>query len=177
MLALVPLLGRLVKRVGMKRSIIVSSFPAALGFLGLYFAQGFWQVMLAYWVVILASQVGNLSQRPMLGAIIDQDEQQTNIRKAGLFTGLNALITIPVSGIQAAIFTSLIGRYGFASGSAAQSARAIEGIRIGAGVIPFFFVLLGILPMLLSPISTAREKELSAFSEQRHRLLGEPDGT
>ena len=126
--------------------------------------------MLAYWVVIVGSQFGNLSQRPMLGAIIDEDEQKTDVRKAGLFTGLNALITIPVSGIQAAIFTTLISRYGFVSGAAEQSARALQGIRIGAGVIPFFFVLLGILPMLFSPIDRAKEKELSDFSEQRHRV-------
>ena len=107
----------------------------------------------------------------------------TDVRKAGLFTGLNALITIPISGIQAAIFTTLISRYGFASGAAEQSARALQGIRIGAGVIPFFFVLLGIIPMLFSPIDRAKEQELSDFSEQRHRIEavtristhGEPD--
>ena len=170
MLILVPFLGRWVKKVGVKRAIILGSFPTAFGFLSLYFVQSFWQAMLAYWLIIIGSQFGNLSQRPMLGAIIDQDEQKTKVRKAGLFTGLNALITIPVSGIQAAVFTTLISRYGFVSGAADQSARALKGIRIGAGVIPFFFVLLGVLPMLFSPISQAREQELSDFSEQRHRV-------
>jgi GPH family glycoside/pentoside/hexuronide:cation symporter len=170
MFLVVPTLGKYVKKIGLKRSIIISSFPAALGFLSLYFAQNFWQAMLAYWLIIVASQVGYLSQPPMLGAIIDEDEQKTDVRKAGLFTGLNALITIPVSGIQAAIFTNLISQYGFTSGSVDQSLRALEGIRIGAGVIPFFFVLLGILPMLLSPITQEKEVELSAFSEQRHRV-------
>jgi glycoside/pentoside/hexuronide:cation symporter, GPH family len=129
--------------------------------------------MLAYWVIILGSEFSNLSQRPMMGAIIDQDEQTTGVRKAGLFVGLNALLTIPVSGIQAAIFTTLISRYGFASGGTLQSARALTGIRIGAGVIPFGFVLLGILPILLSPINRTREKELSDFAERRHRVLAQ----
>jgi len=170
MLILVPFMGIWIKKVGLKRTIIWGSFPAALGFLSLYFAQSFWQILLAYWVVIVGSQFGNLSQAPMLGAIIDEDEQRTDIRKAGLFTGLNALITIPVSGIQAAIFTNLIARYGFVSGAAEQSARALEGIRLGAGIIPFVFVLFGIVPMLFSPINFAKEKELSDFSEQRHRM-------
>jgi GPH family glycoside/pentoside/hexuronide:cation symporter len=170
MLICVPFLGKYVKAKGMKRSTIISSFPAALGFLSLYFVQNFWQVLLSYIVIILGSQIGGLIQRPMLGAIIDEDEQSSDIRKAGLFTGLNALITIPISGIQAAIFTSLIGFYGFESGAVVQGARALEGIRVGAGVIPFFFVLLGIIPMLFSPITLEKERELSEFSGQRHRL-------
>ncbi len=173
MFLFVPFLGRFVKAQGLKKSAILGAFPAALGFLSLYFAQNFWQILLGYCIVIVGSQIGGLVNGPMLGAIIDQDEQQTDVRKAGLFTGLNALLTIPISGIQAAIFTSLIGFYGFESGAAKQSARALEGIRVGAGIVPFFFVLLGILPMLFSPISLERERELSAFSEARHRMTDE----
>ncbi|MFC1996403.1 MFS transporter [Chloroflexota bacterium] len=170
MLILVPYLGRFVKAKGMRKSVIISSFPAALGFLSLFYVQNFWQVLLGYCVIIAGSQIGGLIQRPMLGAIIDEDEQKTDIRKAGLFTGLNALITIPISGIQAAIFTSLIGYLGFISGAAEQSTSALEGIRVGAGIIPFFFVLLGAVPMYFSPITLKKEKELSEFSEQRHRM-------
>jgi uncharacterized membrane protein SpoIIM required for sporulation len=81
-----------------------------------------------------------------------------------------AFITFPVSGIQAAIFTNLISRAGFLSGAADQTASALEGIRFGAGVIPFIFVLSGILPMLFTPITKAKEEELSDFSEKRHRV-------
>jgi GPH family glycoside/pentoside/hexuronide:cation symporter len=164
-----PFLGKWIKKTGLKKAIIISSFPAAFGFLSLYFVGDFWGAMLGYWLIIVASQVGYLAQQPMLGAIIDEDEEKTNVRKAGLFTGLNALITIPVSGIQAAIFTSLIARFGFVSGASTQTARALEGIKIGAGVVPFGFVLLGILPMLFSPINREREQALSEFSEARHR--------
>ena len=78
-------------------------------------------------------------------------------------------ITIPISGIQAAIFTSLIGFCGFVGGSGDQSAHVLQGTRVGAGIIPSIFVLLGILPMLFSPITLAKEKELSKFSELRRR--------
>ncbi len=64
----------------------------------------------------------------------------------------------------------LIGYFGFVSGAAEQSASALQGIRVGAGVIPFFFILLGIIPMYFSPITQAKEKELSEFSDQRHRM-------
>jgi glycoside/pentoside/hexuronide:cation symporter, GPH family len=165
--AVVPFLGRFVKSKGMRKAAIVWAIPTALGFLSLYFARDFWQVLLGYCVLIVSAQVGVLIISPMLGAIIDEDEQRTGLRKAGLFTGLNALLTIPNSGIQAAIFTSLIGEFGFTSGAAEQSARALEGIRVGAGIVPFAFVLLSAIPMLFSPISLARERELSSFSELR----------
>ena len=170
MLILVPFMGIWVKKVGVKKAIIVGTLPTAIGYLGLYFTQSFWQVMLAYWIIITGSQFSNLSLRPMLGAVIDEDEQKTGVRKAGLFTGLNALITIPIAGIHTAIFTSLIAFYGFESGAAEQSARALDGIRVGAGLIPMLFVLFGVVPILFSPINLARERELSAFSEQRHRM-------
>ncbi len=170
----VPFLGRFVKARGMKIAAAVWAVPTALGFLGLYFARGFGQALLAYCVIIISAQVGVLIINPMLGAIIDEDERKTGVRKAGLFTGLSALLTIPNSGIQAAIFTSLIGFYGFASGAAEQSARAVEGIRVGAGIVPFIFVLLSSVPMLFSPITLERERELSLFSESR-RLRDDSD--
>jgi Na+/melibiose symporter-like transporter len=162
MFAFVPFLGRWVKAQGMRKAAILSSFPAALGFLSLYFVRNFWQVVVGYCIIIVGSQVGGLIGQPMLGAIIDQDE-----------TGLNALITIPISGIQAAVFTSLIGAYGFASGSAEQSLRALQGIRVGAGLLPVLFVLLGTIPMLFSPIDLQKEQELSDFAELRHRVVEE----
>ena len=170
MFAFVPLLGRFVKAQGMRRAAILGALPAALGFLSLYFVRSFWQVLVGYCVVIVGSQIGGLMASPMLGAIIDEDEQKTDVRKAGLFTGLNALLTIPISGVQAAVFTALIGFYGFQSGATEQTARALEGIRVGAAIVPCGFVLLGILPMLFSPITRLRESELSAFSESRHRI-------
>jgi len=166
----VPFLGRFVKARGMKKAAVVWAVPTAIGFMSLYFAQGFWQVLLGYCVIIICAQVSVLIINPMLGAIIDEDEQKTGVRKAGLFTGLNALLTIPNAGIQAAIFTSLIGQFGFASGAAEQSERALEGIRAGAGIVPFAFVLLSAIPMLFSPITLERERELSLFSEARRRM-------
>ena len=86
-----------------------------------------------------------------------------------MYTGLNALLTIPVSGIQASIFMSVITAFGFVSGQAEQSASALQGIRIGTGLIPFVFTLFGVVPLLFFPINKAREQELSAFSVAARR--------
>jgi GPH family glycoside/pentoside/hexuronide:cation symporter len=165
--AVAPFLGMFIKKLGLKKAIIYASFPSALGFLLIAFVTNFFQAILAYIIMYIFAQAVSIANGPMLGAIIDDDEQRTGIRKAGMFNGLNALLTIPVSGIQASLFMGIISYYGFQAGANIQSSRAMLGIKIGAGIIPFVFVLLGIIPMIFSPINKRKEQELSEFSKNR----------
>jgi Na+/melibiose symporter-like transporter len=71
--------------------------------------------------------------------------------------------------LHTVIFTSILGAYTFVSGSQTQSDLAVQGIRIGASVIPCISLLLSMVPMWLSPIDLRREQALSAFSEGQHR--------
>jgi len=164
-----PFLGRASKRDGLKKAGMYSSVPLALAFFSLFFVNNMWQAMAAYTAMIVFSAVGSIIHVPMLAAIVDEDEQRTGLRKPGLFTGLNALLTIPVGGMHTVIFTSILGAFTFVSGSDVQSDQALLGVRIGASLVPFVSVLLGIIPMALSPITLKKEKELSDFSEQQHR--------
>ena len=143
--------------------------PTALGFLSLLIVQNIWQALIAYTVVAIFNAMGSITHAPMLAAIVDDDEQRTGSRKAGLFTGLNALLTIPIGGLHTVIFTSILSAYTFVSGSQTQSDLAIQGIRVGASVIPCVSILLSMVPMWLSPIDLQREQALSAFSESQHR--------
>jgi GPH family glycoside/pentoside/hexuronide:cation symporter len=172
MFACTPWLGRLSKRIGLKKTAIYAAVPLAFGFLSLLVVQNMWQALLAYTVVAISNTMGGLTHAPMLAAIVDDDEQRTGTRKAGLFTGLNALLTIPIGGLHTVIFTSILSAYTFVSGSEVQSELALQGIRIGASVIPFASILLSMVPMALSPINLPRERALSAFSEQMHRMQG-----
>lgn len=164
-----PFIGRASKQFGVKKAGMCASVPLALAFLTLFVVQNMWQAILAYTAVIVFAQFGAIIHVPMLGAIVDDDEQRTGNRKAGLYTGLNALLTIPVGGMHTVIFTSILAAYTFVSGSEVQSDQAILGIRIGASLIPFISALLSIIPMALSPITLEKEQELSAFSEKQHR--------
>lgn len=169
MLSLAPFIARALKTFGIKKTILAATVPAAFGFLLIFFVRGFFSAICAYAVMYLFTSALEMGHGPMLGAIIDDDEQRTGSRKAGMYTGLNALLTIPVSGIQASIFMSVITAFGFVSGQAEQSVSALQGIRIGAGVIPFAFTLIGAVPLLFSPIDKAREQALSAFSVAARR--------
>lgn len=170
-----PFLGRLIKKLGLKKSMIFASFPSALGFLLLSFVTNFYQAIAAYIIMYVFAQAVSIANGPMLGAIIDDDEQRTGIRKAGMFNGLNALLTIPVSGIQASLFMSMISYYGFQAGTKLQTSHALTGIRLGVGVLPSVCVLLGIIPLLFSPINRQKEQDLSDFSKNRQLILINPD--
>jgi GPH family glycoside/pentoside/hexuronide:cation symporter len=167
---LIPLATKFIKKIGLKNATILATIPGAIGFLLIYFIGNFWQAVGAYVIMYLFTSIAGMTHTPLLGAVIDEDEQRTGIRKAGLFNGMNALLTIPVSGIQAAIFTSILSAYKFVAGNEEQSARAIQGIKVGAGLIPFVLTLVGIIPLLFFPINKNREQELSDFSiQQRHK--------
>lgn len=164
-----PFLGKLNKKIGSKKAFQYSAIPTAIGFGLLFFVQNMWQALFAYIIMVVFNSMGGIAQSSMLGAIIDEDEMNTGTRKAGLYNGLNALLTIPISGLQTAIFTAIVGYFGFVSGSEVQSAEAEMGIRIGAGLVAAFFTLLGIIPISFSTITKEKEDELSVFSEARHR--------
>ncbi|RAP77019.1 MFS transporter [Paenibacillus montanisoli] len=165
--ATAPFLGMFIKRFGMKASVTWALIPCAFGFLLLTFVQNFIQAIVAYIIMYVFAQAISIALNPMIGAIIDEDEQRTGQRKAGMFNGLNALLTIPVSGIQASLFMGIIGYFGFQSGTKIQTDQALLGIKIGAGALPFAFVLLGIIPLLFFPINKKKEQELSEFSKSR----------
>ncbi len=165
--AAVPFLGKLTKRLGLKGMMLACTVPCALSYLALSFVRGFPTAIAAYVAMYLFSSAVLIPQGPMLGAIIDEDELRTGRRKAGMFNGLNALLTVPVSGIQASLFMGIISAYGYRAGADVQSARALLGIRIGTGVLPFAFMLASFVPLLLLPIDRKRENELSAFAQSR----------
>jgi len=170
----VPFASKFIKKTGLKNATILATIPGALGFLAIYFIGSFWQAVIAYVVMYIFTSIAAMTHTPILGAVIDDDEQRTGMRKAGLYNGMNALLTIPVSGIQAAIFTAILSGYQFVSGSETQSLHAIQGIKVGAGLIPFIFTLVGVIPMLFFPINKKKEQELSEFSvKQRHAVINE----
>ena len=164
-----PFIGKFNKKFGSRRAMQYAALPTALSFASLFLVQNMWQALFAYAAMTIFNNIPSIAHNSMLGAIIDEDEMKTGTRKAGLYNGLNALLTIPVSGLQTAIFTIVLGYFAFQSGAEVQSDQAILGIRIASSLIPAAFVLLGIIPISFSPITKEKEQELSDFAEAHHR--------
>lgn len=176
--ATAPLLGMLIKKLGIKTAITWALIPCAVGFLLLTFVHNYFEAFVAYIIMYVFAQAISIALNPMIGAIIDEDEMRTGQRKAGMFNGLNALLTIPAGGIQASIFMGIISYFGFQSGTKIQSDQALLGIKIGAGALPFVFVFLGIIPILFFPINKKKEQELSEFSKEKQiELASSEEGT
>jgi GPH family glycoside/pentoside/hexuronide:cation symporter len=168
MFLFLPLFPRLARIVGMRNLLILASVPLGLSYMSLYFVNGFWTAMFVYIGIIVFTNV-NVVGGPLFGAIIDEDEMRTGVRKAGLFKGMDALLTIPVGGLHTMLFTTLLAYYGFVSGAETQSDTAIAGIRMASSFLPGVLILLGMIPLFFMPITKAFEKELSDFSVKMHR--------
>ena len=173
MFLFLPLFPKLSRIFGMRNLIIMASVPLGLSYMSLYFVNGFWMAMLVYIGIIVFTNIGSVVGTPLFGAIIDEDERRTGIRKAGLFTGMNALLSIPIGGLHTMIFTSVLAFYGFASGAETQTANAVFGIRMASSFLPGILIVLGIVPLFLLPINRNVENELSEFSIRMHRAGGE----
>ncbi len=164
MLALLPAAGKLIKRFGSKRMTMIALIPALLGFASLLFINKGWQAIISYAFIVLSLNVIQTAGVVLNGALIDYDEMRTGIRKTGLYGGLFALFTTSLTSIQATIFSGILSRHGYDGTLAAQSAEAIRGIRIGAGLVPIIMCLVGFIPFLLFPIGRTLEKEISDFN-------------
>ncbi len=169
MFAFLPLIPKLTSIFGMRNLIIIAAIPLGLSYMSLYFVSGFWTAMLVYIGIILFTNIGSVVGSPLFGAIIDEDEKRTGTRKAGLFTGMNALLTIPIGGIHTLIFTSILAFYGYVSGAETQAASAVSGIRLASSFLPGVLIIIGAIPLFFLPINKKVEKELSDFSIAMHR--------
>lgn len=164
MLVALPFAGGLIKKYGSKRMTLYSYIPALIGFGSLLFITTGWQAIIAYTFIVLALNVIQTAGVVINGALIDYDEMKTGIRKTGLYGGLFSLLTTSLTSLQATIFTNIISNHGYDGTLATQTAEAIRGIRIGAGLVPIIMCALGFIPMLMFPIGHKLEKEISEFS-------------
>jgi GPH family glycoside/pentoside/hexuronide:cation symporter len=169
MFAFLPLIPRLTSIFGMRNLIIIAAVPLGLSYMSLYFVNGFWTAMLVYIGIIIFTNIGSVVGSPLFGAIIDEDEKRTGTRKAGLFTGMNALLTIPIGGLHTLIFTSILAFYGYVSGAETQPASAVSGIQLASSFLPGVLIIIGAIPLFFLPINKKVEKELSDFSSAMHR--------
>ena len=141
--------------------------PTAFAFLALIIVNNVILALIVYTFIRISTNMMSIAAIPMLGAIIDEDQINTGQRRAGLYYGINTLVTIPAVSIQTSIFLFVIGMFGFVEGAETQTDSAILGIRIAASVVPFFFILIGLIPMLFNPITHKKELEISSITKER----------
>lgn len=164
-----PILGRVVKQKGAKRSIFYAVIPYVLGYAALFFAKNWVAVTLCYIPVMAGKYLMGTAGAPLSAALIDENERLTGTRKTGLIGSLLTLIAAPTISIQQMLLLGIMERFGYNGALLQQSAEALMGIRIGTAVIPIVFALAGMIPLFFHPINLKEEKELSEFSRMRRQ--------
>ncbi|MBQ0168004.1 MAG: MFS transporter [Treponema sp.] len=172
MLALIPVFGNNIKKYGSKTMSIFSLVPAAIGFGGLLFITEAWQAVICYCFIVLALNICQRAGVVLNGDLIDDDERRTGIRKTGLYGGVFSLLATSLTGLQQLVFTNVISAYSYNGALEVQTAEAVTGIRIGAGLVPLIMCVVGLIPMLFFPIGRKKEQELSEFMDSRRSLSG-----
>ncbi len=168
MLALIPVFGNMIKKFGSKAMSIYSLLPAALGFGGLLIIKTAWQAVICYCFIVLALNICQRAGVVLNGDLIDDDEMRTSIRKTGMYGGVFSLLATSLTGLQQLVFTNVISFYGYDGKLEQQTAEAVKGIRIGAGLVPLIMCVIGLIPMLLFPIGRKKERELSDYMAKKH---------
>lgn len=169
MLAILPVIGSLIKKIGSKNIILISYIPAFLGFAGLLVIKEAWQAVICYTFIVVSLNMSQTAGVAIGGALIDEDERANGIRRTGLFNGIFALLATTFISFQSIIFTNIINWFGYDGTAAVQTERAIMGIRIGAGAVPLILGVIGFIPILLFPIGNDLEQELSEYSSGLRR--------
>jgi len=164
-----PVIAVFVRKIGVRDTTKWAMVPTVLCYIGLYFAPSFWVAVPLYALLMIgfASTWGTGDM--LMGAIVDEDERRTGLRKSSFYMGLSALITIPFNALHSMLFMALLQVFGYDGTLAQQSALAVTGIRLATALVPAFFILLGYIPLWLFPIGRKEEKELSDFSEAMRR--------
>lgn len=168
MLVLIPIFGNMIKKYGAKAMSLFSLVPAAIGFGGLLFITRASQAVICYCFIVLALNICQRAGVVINGDLIDDDERRTGIRKTGLYGGVFSLLATSLTGLQQLVFTNVISAYGYNGELEVQTAEAVRGIRIGAGLVPLIMCAIGLIPMLLFPIGRKKEQALSDFMQKYH---------
>lgn len=166
-LLLLPLVARVITRIGSRTSVFLGMIPYIAGLAGLFWVSQWWQVLICYVVLMSGRYMMSTAGVPLEAALIDDNERATGTRKTGSFAALKALMAAPVTGSQMAIYMAIISAYGYDQLAQTQDATAQFGIRLATAGVPIAFCILGAIALLFLPYSKAKEVELSRFSESQ----------
>ena len=160
------------KRYGLRSTYFLVIILIGLGFIGLYFAQSIYFMAVCYGVCLCMTTVWWLLVNPMIGDCADEDELKTHNRREGMFFGTNALITKPASSLIIFIFTFIIEFFGYNSELEIQSPQAIEGLRLGVGILPLAFLVLAFIALFFYPLHGEKLKQIKTDLNILHKERG-----
>ena len=107
----------------------------------------------------------------MNGDVIDYDEHKTDLRREGMYAGINSFITKPAISIAQAAFLAIIAQFGYNQTLAKgmQSASAETGILMGWMLIPGFLLAICAFALAYYPLHGDEWEKIKATLSKKHQ--------
>ncbi len=149
---IMPILLNLRKKIGSRAIVFISLILMFVGYTGfLFLTKDHYFIMIFFYWCILTGFTGNLiSAGAITGDIVDEDELRTGQRREGMFMGVNAIFTIPASGLFIMFFTFMITIYGY-NPDVKPSPEVILGIKLGFSLFPMIFLAIAMIANYFIP--------------------------
>ncbi|WP_054028338.1 MFS transporter [Bacillus sp. FJAT-28004] len=143
--------GRLLQRWGARMTVMIAVSIYALAMIPFLFVSSVATAALAA-VVIGIGLAGLLVLLDvLLSEIIDEDEKRTNLRREGMYFGMNGFIVKWGISLQAVVLGVVLEATGYVK-DAVQADAAVWGIRSMLSFIPFIALIVALLFFYLYPI-------------------------
>lgn len=120
-------------------------------------------------VVFMAGAIADMTPNTMVGDLVDYDQWQSGVQRAGQWVALLAFVKKATFGLGSALSIFIAGSFGFEPGQPGYGAMAVLGLKIGMFGLPVLLSLGAASLMWGYPIGARRHRAI------RQRLARRPD--
>ncbi|CAM4012665.1 MFS transporter [Paenibacillus alkaliterrae] len=146
--------GRLVQKWGPRRTVIYAVSIYAAAMIPFLFVANVTAAVAAAAVIGIGLAGLLVLLDVLLSEIIDEDEQRTNVRREGMYFGMNGFIVKWGVSLQAVVLGVILEATGYVK-DAVQTEAAEWGIRSMLSVIPFLALIIALIFFYLYPIRSS----------------------
>jgi GPH family glycoside/pentoside/hexuronide:cation symporter len=160
------------RRYCARTNLLIAYSLTAVAVVPLAFVKDFVGLILASALVGVALAGLILMGDVILAEVIDEDEVKTGKRRAGMYFGMNSLITTLSSALVSVVFGLLLPAYGYNTALDVQPVSVGTGFRIFLTVPPAIGSLLALLSLLCYPLHGERLENVKAALAQKRAAEG-----
>ena len=130
--------------------------------------------MCLFYFFILTSYSANAITYNGYGSVpIYEDYLEKGNQRAGMFNGVNAIFSLPASGVFIFAFTVFLTLYGYdGTSTTGQTEEAMLGIRLGVSLLPIIFLAISLYFMYTYPVT---EEAFNNLLKEIQTQYGEAD--
>ncbi len=148
-------------RTGPKRAVAASIFLFALGLAPFLFVRTLAQAMATTAFIGLGLSGLLVLVDVLIADVVDEDELNTGRRREGMYFGANAFIIRLGVSMQAIVFSTVMGAYGYDPSLAAQPATVARGLTILMTMVPIVSMVAALAVVSAYPIDVVRRRSVA----------------